>query len=1247
MKPKVEKQDVDIDEVELDEELERPIPPEELEKIEEVGRVLTSKYGHPHQPFIISSLSNTQMIDGREEIGQPSVSSASSNIPHQVSGIGSERSTDSLVGLTLRYSGSNSSVNENESLTEPGEERLEDLLALEPSLTTALRINMTLQNNFRERLHALTRTLANNRVKQAKLQEEIEESQKVNMSAKLGTSRLNGSPKPPLRISYFSVPYFKCSSGMNAPMNDDAKKKVGSGYLNLYTMRTRTWMYSERLILIDAVHKEWKCCLQDKLKANLKAVLRKLKKMSEEPNKDVKERQILKEEERKYEEEMSELEKTAAKTLVPPKDAKLDWEKIAAQAFDGHRNSDECYMQWENFLHPSINHSMWTEKEDLLLQEMVMKNKNLDWEAVVKKLKTGRTAYLAMERWASFIAPALQPAKWTPENTQKLADTVNLLRNGIHIPWAQVQQHLVGFSRSQLQSRWRLINPDLSRGKFSVEEDFIMIKGLHMFGLNFTRISHFIPGRTALQVKVRYRRTLLSGFTHYPWTQEEDDILIENCKVGTKDWTRMMTDYLPRRTPCQIRGRYFVIQVWQTLSHTNMVPPPLFPVTMTVNKDIIAEIRKHMFLDSSEVKKLVDSSRLNINVKSAIQELENRRVVIRARKATLVREKLKKLTDMRGRRKHTYNKPQTSLPDTMLEEFFMPYRKNHSDYTQACEVIQPSLALLSQVMQLAVRAGVEPSEPSLVAPLHLTLDDLHLVKQLVTENKVLKAGESRKNRAYKIPLIPPNQTTVGAYSSFLHHNPKLVEMTFEDSSLKRATWNEMAKSTSQRKQTHEVEKVKRRTMCVDTAINRSTSSRQDSGCESQDDAQPGSSGVTQSSQPSCSTSRKIHVTSMVKGKRTAMKTTVGPCATTYSRGSTRTNSVGSSCKDTTTTTTTTSSTSHVSLDAHPPDQATMVTLDASGCASILTSEEPARQQADDLLFQRMTSIFFWPVLMSFAQPSSNYVEKVKKAENKKQAEEQQQQDKSQEQPKKPKCTMLTKDQLDFEEMEGYIEELAELDILHRNRLKHNSQRIKRKKKDQEEEEIEVEEEEEGKMSHKRKSWDRCQGKKGKMTTQPVSIPSKELSDTDPSPSSLPTSATSVSTASASEWSISSSPSSSIDQLMQPGEVPGGSTGLGIFRRKQNLKSLRRSLVMKKVWAGRKAGVLPDRTKTRNKRRYNPQASRTRNRVVQNQNNSSSNQTPAPWDLPLDGPLRVQPQVPLNIDFLEKQAKNVIRQSRHE
>lgn len=46
-------------------------------------------------------------------------------------------------------------------------------------------------------------------------------------------------------------------------------------------------MTSERQILTNMVHAEWKLCLEKKLKSELKEVLRKLKSWSEEPDKDV------------------------------------------------------------------------------------------------------------------------------------------------------------------------------------------------------------------------------------------------------------------------------------------------------------------------------------------------------------------------------------------------------------------------------------------------------------------------------------------------------------------------------------------------------------------------------------------------------------------------------------------------------------------------------------------------------------------------------------------------------------------------------------------------------------------------------------------------------------------------------------------------------------------------------------------------------------------------------------------------
>ncbi|KAK7060087.1 hypothetical protein SK128_004427 [Halocaridina rubra] len=88
---------------------------------------------------------------------------------------------------------------------------------------------------------------------------------------------------------------------------------------------------------------------------------------------------------------------------------------------------------------------------------------------------------------------------------------------------------------------------------------------------------------------------------------------------------------------------------------------------------------------------------------------------------------------------------------------------------------------------------------------------------------------------------------------------------------------------------------------------------------------------------------------------------------------------------------------------------------------------------------------------------------------------------------------------------------------------------------------------------------------------------------------------------------------------------GNEEAIRSFNRRRKLKSLRRSLVMKQIWDARRKGVYPQRTSDRDKRSYNPRGSRTRNRVRKDM--QRPRKTPKPWDLPIDGPLRVKAQVP--------------------
>ncbi|KAB7496269.1 snRNA-activating protein complex subunit 4 [Armadillidium nasatum] len=320
-----------------------------------------------------------------------------------------------------------------------GRAEIEELKSLPVNFESALRTNQALQRRLNATLNRLEKTLQENLIKQAQLLEE-EEDQGIVTTLEKDKEYRN---KYFVRPSSFSIPYFKDRCGMPAPMNNDTKYKVDNGYLDLYSTRLRTLtnpfgLTSEHNMLVKEVLKEWKEQLIKDWNSSLRNAERKLKNNSlteEEITKITGEIDMCKN-------HINFFTNVSAEKIEIPRKAKLDWDRIAAQT------------------------------ETLLSCNEV----NPDWEEIAKNLNTGRTPFQVMQRWVSFIRPAIQPASWTPEASKKLEDTINMLRAGNHIPWALVSQHLTGYTKVQLQSRWRNINPDQYKGPFSTEEDFILIK---------------------------------------------------------------------------------------------------------------------------------------------------------------------------------------------------------------------------------------------------------------------------------------------------------------------------------------------------------------------------------------------------------------------------------------------------------------------------------------------------------------------------------------------------------------------------------------------------------------------------------------------------------------------------------------------------------------------------------------------------------------------------------------------------
>lgn len=100
------------------------------------------------------------------------------------------------------------------------------------------------------------------------------------------------------------------------------------------------------------------------------------------------------------------------------------------------------------------------------------------------------------------------------------------------------------------------INMNTKRQKFTQEEDQILLKVVGLRGEGkWNEIASFLKGRTGRQCRDRYFNYLRPGFKNDPWTQEEDNILIEKMQQYGSRWS-CVAKYLSGRSQNSIKNRW-------------------------------------------------------------------------------------------------------------------------------------------------------------------------------------------------------------------------------------------------------------------------------------------------------------------------------------------------------------------------------------------------------------------------------------------------------------------------------------------------------------------------------------------------------------------------------------------------------------------------------------------------------------------------------------------------------------------
>ncbi|EAY15909.1 Myb-like DNA-binding domain containing protein [Trichomonas vaginalis G3] len=80
-------------------------------------------------------------------------------------------------------------------------------------------------------------------------------------------------------------------------------------------------------------------------------------------------------------------------------------------------------------------------------------------------------------------------------------------------------------------------------------------------------IATFLPGRTACQCRDRYNQYLFKQVIVKPWTNEEDEIIVEKYRLFGPHWVKI-SEFLPGRSGNNIKNRWnSALQKYHGISH--------------------------------------------------------------------------------------------------------------------------------------------------------------------------------------------------------------------------------------------------------------------------------------------------------------------------------------------------------------------------------------------------------------------------------------------------------------------------------------------------------------------------------------------------------------------------------------------------------------------------------------------------------------------------------------------------------
>lgn len=164
---------------------------------------------------------------------------------------------------------------------------------------------------------------------------------------------------------------------------------------------------------------------------------------------------------------------------------------------------------------PRKNYNRWTEEEDGRLKDAVEFHVGRKWNKVAA-LVQNRTGMQCFARWNCVLNTDTQKGKWSTLEDENLLNSIDSMLSKKDLDktqcdkldcqnWSEIAVNIVGRTGVQCNSRYlEALDPAIKKGKWSTEEDSLLLDGMKRFGTAWVEIAAMIPTRTQRQIRTRW-----------------------------------------------------------------------------------------------------------------------------------------------------------------------------------------------------------------------------------------------------------------------------------------------------------------------------------------------------------------------------------------------------------------------------------------------------------------------------------------------------------------------------------------------------------------------------------------------------------------------------------------------------------------------------------------------------------------------------------------------------------------------